>query len=86
MGRRALFTVFAAVRRDCPRLPDRGPEPRSGPSPLGCAYTTVKSVSLALMSGGSTETPQARASAIVRTTFSILSLSVVSAAAKNSVG
>ena len=58
----------------------------TGARPSGCEYTTVKSVSLALMSGGSTATPQERASAMVRTTFSILSLSAVSAAAKNSVG
>jgi len=46
----------------------------------------VKSTALKLMSGGSTATPQARASAMVRTTFSIFSLSAVISAAKNSVG
>ena len=41
---------------------------------------------LALMSGANTFTPQLRASLMVRTTFSIFSLSAVIVAAKNSAG
>jgi len=59
---------------------------RSIPVPRSSSYTTAKSISLSFTSGGSTVIPIARASATVRTTLSVLSLSALNVAHTNSTG
>ena len=77
---RSLKSEGAADRADV-RGHERGPLPSGAP-----IHDREIEVARVHVRAESTITPQARASAIVRTTFSILSLSAVRSAAKNSVG